>query len=149
MFAVIQYHEHVAAANKAHQRIHRRPAGLVGQSKRARYRYRHHRRMSDRRQIDIPNTITELRRDANRDLNSETRLAGAAGSGQGHQPVIAQQPAHIIDLCVASNKTCELDWKIVHSNTFRCTQWWEISTEIRMAQLHHSLGTRKITQRVS
>jgi hypothetical protein len=45
--------------------------------------------MGDRRQIDIPNTVTELTRDANRDLNGETGLPGAAGSGQGHQPVAA------------------------------------------------------------
>jgi hypothetical protein len=68
--------------------IHRRAAGLVGQAQRARHRHRHHRRMGDRRQIDIPHTVTELRRDASRDLNGETGLAGAAGTGQGHQPVI-------------------------------------------------------------
>ena len=52
--------------------------------------------MGDRRQIDIPNTVTELRRDASRDLNGETGLAGAAGTGQGHQPVIDQQLAHLV-----------------------------------------------------
>ena len=63
-------------------------AGLVGQPQRTRYRHRHHRRMCDRRQIDIPNTITELRRDASRDLNGETGLARTASSCQSHQPVI-------------------------------------------------------------
>ena len=84
VFAVIQHHQHLTVANKTQQRIHCRAAGLIRQTQRTGHRDRHHGRIGDRRKIHVPSTVTELRRDARRDLNGETALAGATGAGQGH-----------------------------------------------------------------
>jgi hypothetical protein len=98
VLAVVQHHQHLTVANKPQQRVHRGAARLVGHAQRAGHRDRHHAWMGDRRQIDIPDTVTELGRDASRDLNRETGLAGAAGTGQGHQPVVDEQLLQVSQL---------------------------------------------------
>ena len=119
MFAVVRHDQHVAVRDEPAQGDHRRGAGLVGQPERSSDRHRHDIGMSDRRQIDIPGAVAELAGDLRGDLNRQTRLAGPAGAGQCHQPVVAQQCPHLIDLRGASDKTRELNRKVVRINACR------------------------------
>ena len=105
--------------------------------------------MGDRCQIHVPNTVAELGRGASRDLNCETGLAGATGTGQRHQPVVGQQLPHVSNLCAAADKAGELHWKVMHTNAFRGTQRREIVAQVRMAELNYPFGARQIAQRVS
>ena len=82
-------------------------------------------------------------------LASFALAAGAAGTGQGHQPVIGEQPAYIVHLGFAPNETGELYQKIVRTNAFSGTQWREIIAKIGVAQLHHPFRAGQIAQRVS
>ena len=112
-------------------------------------RDRHHAGIGDRRKIRVPDSVTELGRDASRDLNSETSLAGAAGTGQRHQPVSGQQLPHILHLGFAPNKTRELHRKVMRTNALSGTQWRELVTQVGVTQLHHSFRAGQIAQPVN
>jgi len=142
VFAVVEHHQHLTVANKPQQRVHGGAARLVGQTQRARRRDRHHVSTGDRCKIHIPNTVTELGRDASGDLNGEAGLAGAAGTGQRHQPVVDEQLLQGSHLCAAADKAGELHRKVVGGNGLCGAQRWEVVAKIGMAQLHHPFGPR-------
>ena len=73
------------------QRFHRRAARLVGQAQRTRDGHRHHGLVGDRCQVDVADAVAILGCDLRRDLDRQPRLASAAGTRQGHEPVVAQQ----------------------------------------------------------
>jgi len=98
--------------------------------------------MGDRRQLHIPRTVTELSSDASRDLNAETGLAGATGTGQGHQPVVDEQLLHVSHLCAAADKAGELHRKVVGDSGLGGAQRGEVVANVGMAQLHHPFGPR-------
>ena len=98
--------------------------------------------MGDRRQVDVPHTVTEIGRDASRDLNSETGLAGAAGAGQGHQPVVGEQLLQVSHLRAAADKAGELHRKVVGDSGLGGAQRGEVVANVGMAQLHHPFGPR-------
>jgi hypothetical protein len=77
--------------------------------------------------------VTELRRDASRDLNGKTGLAGAAGIGQRHQPVVDEQLFQVSHLCAAADEAGELRRKVLRDNGVGCAQGREIITNIGMA----------------
>jgi hypothetical protein len=62
-----------------------------------------------------------------------TGLAGAAGTGQRHQPVVDEQLFQVSHLCAAADKAGELHRKIMRTNTFRRTQGREIIAHVGMA----------------
>lgn len=55
------------------------------------------RRRVERRELHQVDTAGELRAESGRGRQRELRLADAAGPGEGHQPVGAQQLAYVID----------------------------------------------------
>ena len=103
---------------------------MVGQTQRAGHGHRHDAGMGDRRQIDIPHTVTELGRDASRDLNAETSLAGTAGTGPRHQPVSDEQLSQVSHLCAAADKVGELHRKVVRDSGLCGTQRGEIVAQV-------------------
>ena len=133
VFAVVQHHQHLAVANEPQQRVHRGAAGLIRQTERTGHRDRDDAGVGDRGQIDVPHAVTELGRDAGRDLNAETGLAGAPSTGQGHQPVVDEQLLHVGHLCAAADKAGELHRKVVGDNGLGGTQRGEVVAQVGVA----------------
>ena len=100
------------------QRVRRRTAGLIGQAEGAGNRDRHDCGVGDRREIDVPDAVAEIGRNAGGDFSGKTRLARATGTGQRHQPVVGQQRTHLVNLRAAADETGELDRKIMGINAF-------------------------------
>ena len=146
MLTVVEHHEHPTVGDETGEGVHRGAARLIGQAQRAGDRDRHHTGMGDRRKVHVPHTVTELRRDARRDLNGETGLAGAAGTGQRHQPVVGQQLLHVSHLCAAAHETGELHRKMVGDNGRGYPQRRELVYKVGMAQLRHPFGVGQIAQ---
>ena len=124
-------------------------ARLIGQTQRARDGHRRHNRIGNRRQVHIPDPVTELGREPSREFDGEPRLTGPPGASQGDQTVVSDGPPKLRHFGFPSNETRQLDRKIVRRNDTAHPKRWELIAQIRMTQLHHPLRTRHTPQRVA
>ena len=107
--------------------------GWSGSPKRAGRGDRHQIGVGDRRQIHIPDPVAELAGQLARDLDRQPGFARPAGTGQGHQPVLAQQLAHLGQLRVTAHETGQLHRKMLGGNGFGYAQRRELVDHIGMA----------------
>jgi hypothetical protein len=95
------------------------PPGPVRQTKRTCCRDPHERGVGDRRQVDVPDAIAELGCYLGRDLYRQSGLANAARTGQGNQPVIAEQTSRVGHLRCAADEARQLRRKMLRHSDIR------------------------------
>ena len=104
--------------------------------------------IGDRGQIDVPHTVVEFGSHVARDVDGQTGLAGAAGGGQGDQPVVGERLPHVVDLCAAADEAGELHGEMFSGDGFRCPKGREVVADVRVAQLRHAFWTGDTAQLV-
>ena len=104
--------------------------------------------IGDRRQIHILDAAAELTGQLGRSLYREPCFTDAARAGQRHNAVFGQQVTGLVQLRLASNKTRQLNWKMLFDNGFSHPQRRESVNQVGMAELRHPLRARQIAQRV-
>ena len=113
MFAVIEDQQRVLGAQRRDHEIHRRRLFGRVEFHRRGERGRHERRVFDSREVDHPHAVTERADASVRRFEREARLADAARTREGDETNLAQQPPHFREFPFASEKTRELQRKIV------------------------------------
>ncbi len=84
-------------------------------------------RISHRREFDEPNSFATSVQKFGRNLERETRLAGAAGASECHQSTIHDEVPHFFQLRRAAYKRIERGGKIVGEiRIVERTQWFKL-----------------------
>ena len=108
VLTVVQQHQHPTVSHEPDERLCCGAARLIRQAEGTCHRDWHQVGVGDRRQVDIPDSVTEIGGHLPRDLDGQTGLTGTAGAGQGDQPVGDKGLPHVVNLRAAADKTGEL-----------------------------------------
>ena len=133
MLTVVQHQQHSTVTDETGERVHRGAARLIGQAQRADHRDRHDIGIGDRRQIHVPHRVAELAGHLGGDLRRQPCFTHTAGAGQGDEPVVGQQPAHVVHFGLAAHETRELHRKSRGDNGFARSQRREVVAKIGVA----------------
>jgi hypothetical protein len=85
MLAVVQHHQHAAAAYVFHHRFEDRRPGLLDESEDRRHGLRHESRIGQRRQLHEPDAVLEVGQQSFGELERQSCLAQTADPGKGQQ----------------------------------------------------------------
>ncbi|WP_231987025.1 hypothetical protein, partial [Mycobacterium sp. E1386] len=80
------------------------------------------------------------------DLKRQPRLPDATGAGEGHQPVVGEEPPNGVYFGVAPDETGELRREMLRARAFRCAKRWEVIAKVGVAQLRNPFGSGKVPQ---
>src|SRR6478735_194051 len=148
MLAVVEQYQHPAVGDEPHESVCGRTSWLIGQPERTSDSKRYEIGMGDRSEVDVPDAVRKLIDDLTGDLYRETRLPGAAVTGQRDETMLCQQLAHLGHLGAAAHKSGELRGQTLRRCCFRYPQRRELVTNVGMAKLGDSLRTRNIAKLV-
>ena len=104
LLEVVEHEEQRPIGEIVDESLARRPAGDVAQAERGDDRRSHEVRVADRVERDEPDAIGEGARRTPGKLDCEARLAGPAGSEEGDQAVVGQQPLELGELALAPDE---------------------------------------------
>lgn len=148
MLAVVEQDQHLAISDEPAEHFACRLAWLVGKAQHACRRHWYHVGIGDRRQVDIPNTVSEFGRDIGADLYRQARLARPARAGQGDESVVANGGADVPHFRLAPNEARQLRWKTVRGKPMGCAQRREVIVQVWMAQLDNPFRAREVPERM-
>ena len=104
MLAVVQPQEHRASAERIHQPVDQRAAGLLGHPHRRRHGLRDQRRGVEWGKLHEHELLLQLRPEVPDGFHCQPGLAHASGPDQGQQAFRAQKPHHGVELPLTSDK---------------------------------------------
>jgi hypothetical protein len=148
MLAIVEQQQHVSVGDEPQQGIHRGSAWLIRQAQGMCDSDRYHDRIGDRGEVDVPQTVTELRDELRGHLHGESRLARTAGAGQCDQTVVGHTLTYLGHLGVTSDKARQLGRKVLRANGFGRAKWGKLVADIGVTELHHAFGAGQITNRM-
>src|SRR2546428_3277950 len=108
VLAVVQEEQEVSSSDGIHERGDEGPAWLLSYAERGRHLPRNERRVGDRREFDKPDAVFEIVEHVSCKLQRQSRLACAARSGEGHEPLRTHDPRQLGQLSLAADELREL-----------------------------------------
>ena len=99
--------------------VHARARRVLADADRRGDRARDQRRVRHGGERHEPRPVREAVRDRRRELEGEPRLAGPAGSGEGHEPRGLEQRAQLVELPLAADERRQLDGQVVRPRVER------------------------------
>ncbi len=105
---------------EAQQRVDRGAPGLVGQPEPAGHCDGNGVGIGERREVDVPDAVAVVGDHRRGDVERQSRLAGAPGSGEGDEPVGRQGIAEVPGFDPATDERRQLNGQPVCDRRARC-----------------------------
>ena len=148
VLAVVEHHEESAVADEPQQGVRRGAARFVGQPEHAGRGDGHGVGVGHRSQVDEPDAVVVVADHAGSDMDRQPRLARAAGSAEGDEPVRGQGVTQIRRLGLAPDEGRQLGGQSVRDDGARRPQRREVVAQIRVTQLPDAFRPREIAHHV-
>ena len=149
MLAIVEHEQDRAVGQVLDQAIERGPARILAQPERGAGRRSDMLGGGQRRELDQPDAVARAVEQLGRGLQRESRLAGAAGAGQRHEPRAPQQVRDVGDLALAPDQRARLLGQVVaQARIAERAQRREVLVQARCQELEHMLGTAEVLQPV-
>ena len=119
VLAVVEDEQHPVAADLGHEQLERRRAGALGEVQHGRDVRGERVAVGERREVH-PGDAGEVGGRAQRRLAGESRLAAAAGAGEGQQPRRAHEARQVVELAVATDEARQVNRQLADGDGAGC-----------------------------